>query len=118
MLRRIEGADVIFGECRDPSLVAVRLRGDHDHVLVLVIEEARQALDAAHAESASLLQETNEKLEAEIAALRRDAAHAREEERVAIQEAAAQKIRQIRSESAGKTPEVRKELVARVLPCT
>lgn len=81
-------------------------------------EEARQALDAAHAESASLLQETNEKLEAEIAALRRDAAHAREEERVAIQEAAAQKIRQIRSESAGKTPEVRKELVARVLPCT
>ncbi len=81
-------------------------------------EEARQALDAAHAESASLLQETNEKLEAEIAALRRDAARAREEERVAIQEAAAQKIRQIRSESAGKTPEVRKELVARVLPGT
>lgn len=81
-------------------------------------EEARQALDTAHAESASLLQETNEKLEAEIAVLRRDAARAREEERAAIQKATALKIEQIRSESAGKTPEVRNELIARVLPGT
>lgn len=79
-------------------------------------EEARQIIETAHIESASTLQETNTKLEADIAALRRDAAVAREEIRVAIQKATADKVQSIRSESAGRTPQVRAELLARILP--
>lgn len=79
-------------------------------------DEARQIIEAAHIESASALQETNTTLEADIATLRRDAAVAREEIRVAIQKATADKVQSIRSESSGRTPQVRAELVARILP--
>lgn len=79
-------------------------------------DEARQIIEAAHIESASALQETNTKLEADIAALRRDAAVAREEIRLAIQKSTAEKVQSIRSESAGRTPQVRAELLARILP--
>ncbi len=79
-------------------------------------EEARQIIDAAHLEGATTLQETNTKLEADIAVLRRDAAQAREEVRVTIQKATTEKVEAIRSESAGRTPQVRAELLARILP--
>ena len=79
-------------------------------------EEARQIIEAAHLESASALQETNTKLEADIATLRRDAAVTREEIRLAIQKATAEKVQSIRSESASRTPQVRAELIARILP--
>lgn len=79
-------------------------------------EEARQIVEAAHVESASVQQETNNKLEAEIAILRKDAAKAREEVRVAIQTAAAEKVQSIRNESASRTDKVRAELLSRILP--
>lgn len=79
-------------------------------------EEARQVVEAAHAASASTLQEANSKLEADVAALRRDAAVAREEIRTSIQKATAEKVQAIRTESASRTPQVRAELIARVLP--
>src|SRR5688572_7273231 len=79
-------------------------------------DEARQIIEASHAESASALQEANTKLEADVAALRRDAAAAREEIRTAIQTATAEKVQHIRSESASRTPQVRAELLARILP--
>lgn len=79
-------------------------------------EEARQIIDAAHAESASALLESNVKLEAEIAVLRRDAAVTREEARIAIQTATAEKVQAIRSESSSRTPQVRAELLKRILP--
>jgi hypothetical protein len=41
---------------------------------------------------------------------------AREEIRASIQKATAEKVQSIRSESASRTPQVRAELVARVLP--
>jgi len=79
-------------------------------------EEARQIIEAAHAASASALLEANTKLEADVAALRRDAAMAREELRASIQKATIEKVQSIRSESASRTPEVRAELLARILP--
>ena len=92
----------------------------HEKALVADLErareESRQVIEAAHAEGAAILQEAAAKLDVELAAMRRDAARAREEERVAIERATAEKVEQIRSESAGKTPQVRKELIARILP--
>lgn len=79
-------------------------------------DEARQIIDTAHLDSATALQESNVKLEADIAVLRRDAAQAREEVKVTIQKATAEKVQAIRSESAGRTPQVRAELLARILP--
>lgn len=79
-------------------------------------DEARQIVDAAHAEVASSLQDFNTKLESDIAVLRRDAAKAREEVRTSIQKATAEKVASIRSESASRTPQVRAELLARILP--
>jgi vacuolar-type H+-ATPase subunit H len=92
----------------------------HEKALMAELElarnEARQIIEAAHIESAATLQETNTKLEADIATLRRDAAVAREEVRQAIQKATAEKIQSIRNESAGRTAQVRAELLARILP--
>ena len=79
-------------------------------------EEARQLIEAAHAESAALLQESGAKLDAEIGALRRDAALAREAVRSEVERASAGEVERIRSESAARTHEVRRELVARILP--
>lgn len=79
-------------------------------------EEARQIVEAAHAESATTLQEASAALEADLAEKRRDAARAREAERASIEDATAKKVEQIREESAGIKEEVRKELIARVLP--
>lgn len=79
-------------------------------------DEARQIIEAAHADSASVLQEANTKLEGEIAILRRDAAQEREKFRNAVQKATADSVQSIRSESASRTSEVRAELLARILP--
>ena len=79
-------------------------------------EEARQIVEAAHAESAALLQQTSATLDAEVGDLRRNAAQSREEERTAIERASAEEVERIRSESAGRTGDVRKDLVARILP--
>ena len=81
-------------------------------------EEARQIIESAHATGASLLQETNTKLDADVAVLRRDAAQRRESERNTIQQNTAAKVEQIRTESANRTSAVRDELVARILPGT
>jgi len=79
-------------------------------------EEARQVIEAAHAESAALLQESGAKLEAEVGVLRRDAALAREAVRAGVEKASIEEVARIRGESAARTHEVRKELVARILP--
>jgi vacuolar-type H+-ATPase subunit H len=79
-------------------------------------EEARKVVDAAHAESANVLHEAGATLEAEVAVLRRDAAQAREAQRVAIEQAAAAEVERIRAESAVRTEAVRRELIARILP--
>ena len=79
-------------------------------------EEARQIVEVAHADSASVLQDTNTKLEADIATLRREAAQEREQVRSAIQKATEESVQSIRSESADRTADVRSELLARILP--
>lgn len=79
-------------------------------------EEARSIVEAAHAESAALLQESSAKLDTEVSVLRRDAARSREEVRAAIEKASIEEVGRIRSESAARTLEVRRELVARILP--
>lgn len=81
-------------------------------------EEARQIVEAAHADSAVVLQNTNTQLEAQIAELRRNAAREREEVKTSIEEAAASNVEKIRTESAERKADVRKELVDRILPNT
>ncbi len=81
-------------------------------------EEARQIVEAAHAEGAALLQDTNSKLDAEVATLRREAAQRRDAERDAIQKETAAKVEQIRTTSASMTSAVRDEIIARILPGT
>lgn len=81
-------------------------------------EEARQLVEAAHAEGAALLQETNSKLDAEVATLRREAAQRRDTERSTIQQETAADVEQMRSRSASMTSAVRDEIVARILPGT
>jgi len=79
-------------------------------------EEARQVIESAHAKGAAALQESNARLDAEIAALRRDAAQEREEVRTKIQREAAEQVEAIRRESAERTAAVREDLLARILP--
>ena len=79
-------------------------------------EEARQIIEAAHIEAATLLQDTSAKLDSELATMRRDAAQAREEERISIEKATADKVEQIRDASAARMGDVRQELIARILP--
>ncbi len=84
--------------------------------LETVREEAREIVEAAHRESAALLQAANEKLDAEIADLRRNAAREREEVRLSIEHATAAEVERIRTESAGRTHDVRQALLARIVP--
>lgn len=79
-------------------------------------EEARQMVEAAHAESAATFQEAGAALDTDLAGMRRKAAQAREEERAAIEAATARDVERIRNESAGRTQEIRQELIARILP--
>jgi len=92
----------------------------HETELIAGLESAREAaraiVESAHAEAAALLQASSEKLEAEIGELRRNAAREREDVRVAIEKASADEVERIRSESAGRTNDVRKDLIARILP--
>jgi vacuolar-type H+-ATPase subunit H len=81
-------------------------------------EEARQVVEGAHTAGASLLQESNVKLDGDVAAVRREAATTREAERAKIQQASTAQIEKIRAESTSKTSVVRDELIARVLPNT
>ncbi len=79
-------------------------------------EEARQVVEAAHAAGAALLQETNATLDSEIAVSRREAAKARENERVKIQQDTMAKVAHIRTDATGRIDAVRDELVSRILP--
>jgi len=79
-------------------------------------EESRGILDTAHSDSATLLQESNARLDSDIATLRRDAAVEREKVRTSIQNATADAIESIRRESASRTAQVRQELLARIVP--
>ena len=79
-------------------------------------EEARQLVEAAHAAGAVLLQESNARLDEEVAKRRREAAQTREIERTEIQRASADKVEKIRSDSASRTAAVGDELIARILP--
>ncbi|MCF6285669.1 MAG: hypothetical protein L3K26_10815 [Candidatus Hydrogenedentes bacterium] len=81
-------------------------------------EEARQLVEDAHAAGASFLQESNAKLDEDVAARRREAAKTREAERTKTQEASAVQIEKIRAESASKTSTVCDELITRILPGT
>jgi vacuolar-type H+-ATPase subunit H len=92
----------------------------HEKELIAGLDSAREAsrevVESAHAAGAALLQAAGEKLDAEIAGLRRNAAREREEVRQAIEKASADEVERIRSESAGRTQEVRKGLLSRILP--
>ena len=79
-------------------------------------EEARQIIEAAHAAGASLQQETNTQLDAEVAAIRREAAQARDGERTKIQNETTARVEQIRSASASNAPAVRDALIAQIIP--
>ncbi|MBX3179749.1 MAG: hypothetical protein KF886_20540 [Candidatus Hydrogenedentes bacterium] len=79
-------------------------------------EGARRIVEEARRESTALLQEASAELDAEIGARRRDAAARRDEERAAIEKATAAEVDRIRQESAGRTHEVRRELIALLVP--
>lgn len=93
----------------------------HESALMADLEgarvEVRQIVEAAHAASATTLQESNVRLDEDVSKLRRDAAQARETERARIQGETAARVEQIRKDSADKTSAVRDELVARIIPC-
>ena len=79
-------------------------------------EEARQLVDTAHAEGASIQQEVTNQLEEEVSMLRREAAQARESERSTIQQQTASAVESIRTQSASRADSVRSELIARIIP--
>ena len=79
-------------------------------------EEARTIIESAHGEGAAVLQEASAALESDLLAMRRDAAQKREAERAAIEQATAEKVEQIRAESASRTQSVRDELIGLILP--
>lgn len=81
-------------------------------------EEARALVEVAHTEGAALQQETNARLDEEVAGLRREAAQAREAERAKIQQDTASRVEQIRQESSKRVAVVRDELIARIVPGT
>ena len=80
-----------------------------DDVITFIDPEEQEMLTASRLDDEEM---EYERKKAERAA----AAVAREEIRVAIQKATADKVQSIRSESSGRTPQVRAELVARILP--
>ncbi|MBI2435027.1 MAG: hypothetical protein HYV26_19400 [Candidatus Hydrogenedentes bacterium] len=79
-------------------------------------EEARRIVEQAHAEAGTFLQEEHARLDADMAARRREAADAREVERQAIEAAAEQRVREIRAARAGALEAVTRELLQWVLP--
>jgi len=92
----------------------------HESALMADLEkardEARRIVEAAHAAGATALLETNSRLDADVAALRREAIQKREAERSRIQQETAARVEIIRAETAGKTAAVRDDLLARIIP--
>lgn len=78
--------------------------------------EAQRLIDAARAQAASVRREEGDRLTAEIARRRAEAADARARLVHGIEEKAAAEAARIRREAASRIPAVQEELAAMILP--
>jgi len=79
-------------------------------------EEARALSDAAHDEAASTLSHANAELDREIAALRKEAAEARDSEQARIEQESAARVDDIRRNAESKLQSALEEILRRILP--
>lgn len=80
--------------------------------------EARATLDAAHADAATTLTDASNKLEAELADMRRTAAGERAAEVEQIERASQGRVAGIRQNAEAKLESVRAEVLRRIMPTT
>jgi len=78
--------------------------------------EARGAIDAAHADAAANLTETNAQLEADMAEMRRAAAQERAEVVQRVEAASLERVAGIRQSADAKLAAVRSEILRRIMP--
>lgn len=78
--------------------------------------EAQRLTDAARAQAASIRREEGDRLTAEIARRRKEAADARARLVHGIEEKAAAEAARIRQDASGGIPAVREELTSMILP--
>lgn len=79
-------------------------------------KQARELLDAAHAEATHYLTEDYAQLERDVAEIRRGASEAREQQVAAIRSACDTKVAAVRQRADVKLEQVFSEVVRRVLP--